>query len=150
MDAITELNNKNHSQGDDTVSTETISLSEHNKTIVELNGKVTVIQGKLDAVEAQNVELNAKIETLETEKAEIEKAKVNEKLFNDGHINKAQLVALNEGKGMLEVLALNTVMNTEAKGVDTKENKTVELNAKEQEMADALGLTAEEFVKFNK
>lgn len=150
MEAITELNNKNHSQGDDTVSTETINLSEHNKIIVELNGKVSEVQGKLDAVEANNVELNAKIETLETEKAEIEKAKLNEKLFNDGHINKAQLVALNEGKGMLEVLALNTVMNTEAKGVDTKETVTVELNAKEKEMAAALDLSDEEFIKFNK
>lgn len=152
MDAITELNNKNDSQGEKTVSKETtIDLSVHNEKIVELNGKITTIQGKLDASEARNVELNDKVKELETKIEKADKEKVHEKLFTEGKISKAQLVALNEGKTMLEVLALNEKMNTTPKGSDeTPSNDVVELSAKEKEVAASLGLTDEEYAKYNK
>lgn len=152
MDAITELNNKNDSQGEKAVSKETtIDLSVHNEKIVELNGKISEIQGKLDASEARNVELNDKVKDLETKIEKADKEKVHEKLFAENKISKAQLVALNEGKTMLEVLALNEKMNTTPKGTDeTPSNDVVDLSAKEKSIAASLGLTDEEYVKYNK
>lgn len=150
MEAITELNIKQETK-EKIVTTETINLSEHNKVIVELNGKITEANGKLDAATAQNVELSEKVTKLETEIELSAKKVMHEKLFTENKINKAQLDAMNAGKGMLEVIALSEKMNTKASGSDAiDEDEIVDLSAKELEVATKLGLTAEEYVKFNK
>ena len=52
---------------------------------------------------------------------------------------------------MLEVLALAKDMNMQSQGSDnTPSNDVVELSAKEKEIAENLGLTEEEFAKYNK
>lgn len=148
MEAITELNNK--SQGEETMSKETtIDLSVHNAKVVELSGKVSEIQGKLDMTEARNVELSEKVTALEAEKAKAAAEKANEKLFTEGKINKAQLVALNEGKGLLEVIALSEKMNTEPAGTTVEPKTTIELSDKEKQVCEQLGLSHEDYVNAN-
>jgi len=150
MEAITELSNKK-SQGEKTVSKEaTIDLSDHNQIVVDLNNKVTETIGKLDAAQAEVINLNSKVEELENKINKSEKEAVHDKLFTAGKINKAQLVALNEGKGQLEILALNEVMNTKAAGTDKVSKETVELSDKDLRVANALGLSSEDFIKYNK
>lgn len=148
MEAITELNNKNI-QGENLVE-KTIELSVHNEKVVELSAKVNEVQLKLDTAESKNVELNNKIEKLEKDIADDKKKAVHEKLFNENKITKAQLVALNEGKGMLEVLSLNEKMNVEAAGSETKEEKSFSLSASDKAICTSLGLTDKEYVEFNK
>ena len=149
MDAITALNNKTKNKGETTVE-KTIELSIHNQTVVELSNKVTAAEAKAKKAEDQVMELNAKVEELTNQIENSKKQAIHEKLFNEGKISKAQLVALNEGKGMLEVLALAETMHTEPKGSDVAPKVTVELSAKEKEFAAALGLTDEEFAIYNK
>lgn len=149
MEAIVELNNKE--QGDSNMSTEkTIELSVHNQTVVDLNSKITEVSTKLDVAEAKNIELSDKVKELEGVIELNAKKAAHEKLFNEGKIDRAQLVALNEGKGVLEVLALGGNLNTSAKGSEKTETETVELSAKEKEIAAKLGLTEEEFAAANK
>jgi hypothetical protein len=147
MEAIVELSEKQQTEtGVKPMSNETtISLSEHNATVVELNQKVNEVQGKLDASEARNVELSEKVQKLEKDIEFSNKEKAYTKLFNENKISKAQLDAVLEGKGTLEVLALNEGMNTEAKGGATNTDRTVELSEGEKKIAEQLGLTAEEF-----
>lgn len=148
MEAITELNIK---PTEEVVSKETtVDLSEHNQIVVDLNAKVTETSKKLDAANAQNIELNSKVETLEEEVNKSKREKVNDKLFTEGKINAAQLVALNEGKGMLEVLALNEKMNTEADGGEVNAEKEIKLSTEAQKVAKSLNLTDEEFALGNK
>lgn len=150
MEAITELSIKTSTK-EKIVTTETINLSEHNKVIIELNGKVNDANAKADAAEARNIELSAKVESLEKEIELSAKKEVHQKLFTEGKINKAQLDAMNAGKGMLEIIALNEKLNTKASGSDeAPQTETVELSAKELEIAKSLDLTAEEYIKFNK
>lgn len=150
MNAITELSNKNDKQGDLPVSNQTIDLSVHNQTVVDLNAKISAAQTKVDAVEANNVELSNKVQELEGQIEKSKKETVHQKLFTENKINKAQLVALNEGKTMLEVLALNETMNVDAAGSDNTPAETIELSSKEKEMAEKLGLTDEEYIQYNK
>lgn len=146
MEAITELNFKK--EGDDV---KTIDLAVHEEKVVELNAKITDIQGKLDATQAQNVELNNKLEKMEADKKEADRKAENQKLFDAGKVNAAQLVALNEGKSIVEVLDLNDKLNTAPRGSDVKgDDVTVNLNESDKAMAKALGLTEEEFVNNNK
>jgi len=150
MEAITELNNK-ESQGDEIVSKETsIDLSEHNGIVVDLNTKLNAKDVELSTANAANVELNDKVKVLEEKIEKAGKEKVNQKLFDDNKINASQLVALNEGKGILEVLALNEKMNTEAKGGNTEGDKEIQLSEGEKKTAKSLGLTDEEFIAGNK
>lgn len=149
MEAITELNDKSKpNKGKSNV--ETIALSEHNKTVIELNTKVNEIQGKLNASDAQVIALSSKVKTLEADAEKKTKETAHQKLFDDGKINAAQLIALNEGKSMLEVIALNEPMNTKAKGGSGTKKEVIELSEKEKEMAAKLGLTDEEFLAANK
>lgn len=149
MDAITELSAKDiNNRG--AKKMQTIELSEHNKVVVELNNKINVAQAKLDASEQKVIELNDKIKSLEADAEKKTKEAAHKALFDAGKINAAQLVALNEGKGMLEVIALNEPMNTKAAGSTTKQTKEiVELNDAEKAIAAKLGLTAEEFIAAN-
>lgn len=152
MEAIVELNNKNDSQGEEPVSKETIELSVHNQTVVDLNAKISKTESELEKAKTQNVELSTKVKDLEAKIEKADKEKVHQKLFDDNKINKAQLVALNEGKDMLEVLNLSEKMNPSAKGSDEKPNDdvVVELSEKEKSIAKNLGLTDEEYVNYNK
>ena len=148
MEAITELSHKK--TGEKTVETKTIELSVHESKLLELNSKINEVQGKLDASEARNVELNGKVESLEKEIEKGKKESAHKKLFDEGKINKAQLVALNEGKTFLEVLALAENMNNEADGSDKTPADKIELSSKEKDFAASLGLTPEEYIAGNK
>lgn len=150
MDAIVELNNKK--QGAKAMNDQTIALSEYTKKVEEnseLKGKVTDLEKQVETQKANEIELSTKIKDLEEKVAKQDKEAAHKKLFDEGKINKAQLVALNEGKTFLEVLALNEKMNTAEKGSDTPDKETKELSAKEQDVAAQLGLTAEEFNAVN-
>jgi len=148
MEAITELNNKN-SQGDDQVDKTTIELSVHNEKVVELSGKISEVQGKLDASEAKNVELSEKVKELEGKIEQSKKESAHNKLFNDGKITKSQLVALNEGKGMLEVLALGADLNEDGKGTSESPSTDINLSEEDKKLAKKLGLSEEEFAAGN-
>lgn len=153
MEAITELSEKTNSNKGKAMPTDVIALSEHTKTVMDLNSKITEINGKLDAALAQNVELSNKVKASEEKAAKIEREATHQKLFNEGKINAAQLVALNEGKSMLEVIALNEPMNTTAagKGNGNAGGKyTVELSEDDKATMKALNLTEEEYRTANK
>ena len=151
MDAIVELNQKSQT-GEIKVSEKTIDLNEHNEALLDLNTKLTNQGAELETSKAKNIELSAKIVELEDAKKKADQEKVHEKLFTENKISKAQLVALNEGKTMLEVLALNVELNTKEKGSAATEDdkEEIKLSDKESKMADQLGLTHEEFVNYNK
>lgn len=149
MEAIVELNEKQEQQKEG-VQMKTIELSVHESKVVELSNKITETQTKLDATEAQNVELSEKVKALEEKIEKEAKEKAHEKLFNEGKINKAQLVALNEGKTFLEVLSLNEKMNVDEKGTSGKKVETVELSEKQKKIIEQLGLTTEEYLAIEK
>lgn len=145
MEAITELNIKPTEKENVVTKETTIELSDHNSVVVELNGKITEANSKLDASESRNVELSAKVEELTNQIELSEKKEAHKALFDNNKINKAQLDALNEGKGMLEVIALSEKINTAPTGTSGTAPELVELSAKEEVIANQLGLTAEEF-----
>jgi phage I-like protein len=150
MDAIVELNNKTKTGEEEMSKENTIDLSVHESKLLELNGKVVAVQTKLDVSEAKNVDLSNKVASLEAEVEKKKKEALNQKLFEENKISAAQLVALNEGKGMLEVLALNEKVNVEASGTDKiADSKTVNLSAEEKKLAKSLDLTDEEFIASN-
>ena len=99
--------------------------------------KIKEVEGKLSESETQVVELSEKNKELSAELDKIKKDAVYDKLFSNNKINKSQLYALKEGKGMLEVLSLNEGMNVEANGSDDSKEPTVELNETEN-IADSL------------
>lgn len=73
-------------------------------------------------------------------------------MFDDGKINAAQLIALNDGKSMLEVLALSAPMNMSGKGTDAGNNSThtTELNDQDRAVMKEFGLTEEQYRTANK
>lgn len=152
MEAITELNHKK--QGEKIVKEKTeatIDLSVHESKILELSGKLNEATDKANTAQAKVVELSEKVDSLEAEIAQKKKESANKALFDQGKINKAQLVALNEGKGMLEVLALSEKMNTKPTGADSNPTtETIELSEADKKVAKQLGLTDEEFIAGNK
>lgn len=153
MDAITELNNKQEKPTKETAMAKetetTISLSEHNAQIVELNNKLGEVQGRLDAKERENVNLSNKVKELEETQAKREREIANQKLFDNGKINAAQLVALNEGKSAVEVLALGETMNLNEKGSTGKQGGEIQLSEEEKKAAKSLGLTEEDYIAAN-
>ena len=157
MDAIVGLSNKQK----EVETMETIALSDHNAKVLKLSEEKNELQlsyNKLEkesksTIDAQKDEiktLSDKVDALEKEKAERERNEVHEKLFRENKINKAQLTALNEGKPMLDVLALGEKMNTEPQGGDGSNESDVILSAEEKEMCNTLGLSEEDYVKYNK
>lgn len=154
MDAITDLNNKTE-RGKE-MSEKTIALSEHQSQVIELNGKIRefekaeeTFKTTIASLKEENVELSGKVSTLEKEKTEAEKKAKHEKLFAENKINKAQLVALNEGKDLLDVLALGEKMNTSAQGTSETTDSEIELSDKDRAMAAKMGLSDEEYAKYN-
>lgn len=145
MDAITNLNEKNPlTTKEITMNEKTISLKDHEDKVVELSMKNSELNLKLTESEGKVVELSNKIKEMEDASAKTAREAVNKKLFDDKKINAAQLIALNDGKGAFEVLALGGQMNTESKGADG--NTTVALSDSEKKIAKSLGLTDEEYL----
>ncbi len=148
MEAITQLSIKQTSE--EKVTDKTIELSIHNEKVIEMSNKVNDVQAKLEVSEAKTVELNTKVEELNAKLDKKDKESAHQKLFDGNKINAAQLIALNEGKTFLEVLALNEKMNDKAAGVDKDGSKEeIKLSAKEKKLADSLGLSDEEFLAGN-
>lgn len=147
MDAIVELANKQETKGVK-MSTQTIELSTH----IALSEKLNTVQFELSESKKQNVELSSEVKTLKETVSKMEKASVHKKLFDDGKINAAQLVALNEGKNLIEVLALSEKLNTQAAGqtTSTKDSATVELSEDEKKVCKQMGLTEQEYRDANK
>lgn len=146
MDAIVELSNKiNKTKGAVTMTTETIDLSVHNKTIVDLNGKMNTLQVDLNTKTQENEILAAKVKELENTISLNAKHSAFDKLFSAGHVNKAQLDALKEGKDMVEILSLNAKTNMSNEGDNTAPLDTIELNDGQKKVAESLGLTLDEY-----
>ena len=153
MDAIVTF--KESKKTNSEVTMETIALSEHKAIKADLEKaisdfKLSEEKGRV-VVEGQKEEitkLSEKVAELEKEKVEAEKEAKHEKLFNEGKISKAQLVALNEGKDMYEVLALSENMTTEPKGKEGV-NDDVQLSESDQKACDAFGISKEDYVKYN-
>lgn len=151
MDAIVELSSKrdiNTNKGNKNV--ETIALSEHQKVTIDLNSKLTALQAKYDEAHAKEIALSEEVKTLKADLEKKNKEAANKKLFDEGHINAAQLVALNEGKSMLEVLALSGKMNTQEKGKGPNASTgntayEIELSEKDKEIMKQFNLTEEEY-----
>lgn len=153
MDAIVTF--KETTNKTDEVKMETIALSEHNAIKSDL--EKTVSDFKLSEEKAKTViagqkeeitKLSEQVNTLETEKKETEVKAKNEKLFNDGKISKAQLVALNEGKDMYDVLSLSEKMTTEPAGKDGA-GTIIELSEADDKACKALGISKEDYAKYN-
>ena len=134
---------------------ETIAMSDHNAMKSDLENKITkfelseekaktVITGQKEEITKLSTELNELKEA--NEKAAIESK--NEKLFTEGKISKAQLVALNEGKDLYEVLSLTEKLNTEPVGKDG-ETPVIELSEVDAEACKALGISKEDYIKYN-
>lgn len=141
MDAITQLNNKQTGEK----AMPTIELSVHTEKVVDLNTKLSAAQIELNAKTTENISLSEKVKVLESTIALNAKSSAHEKLFTEGHINAAQLEAMNAGKSMIEVIALSTKTNAAAKGAGKDEQTDVELNDAEKKVAKQMGLTDEQY-----
>jgi len=150
MSAITELNNKTESTKDETMSEKTIELSVHTEKVVELSERNSALELDLNAKTETVTKLTDEVKEL---KATIElntKKVAHQALFDTNKINAAQLVALNEGKGTMEVMALGEDLNLSAKGTDKKVTDTIELSDGDKDLARRLELTDEEYIAANK
>lgn len=151
LEPIIGLTNKNSQREQPMSEKQTVELSVHNAQIVELNTKVNESQAKLNTSESRVNELTNEITKL---KGDIElnaKKVLHQKLFNVGHINAIQLKAMDEGKGMLEVIALSGKMHKKADGSDKiPTDEVINLSSEDKSFAKTLGLTEEEYVNGNK
>lgn len=153
MDAITDLNAKQEPQTKETkVSEKTIELSVHTEKVVELSTKNIELSNKLNLAETKVVELSSKVKELEDAQAKLIRESKHKKMFDDKLINAAQLIALNEGKSMLEVLELNSKMNMTASGGNAPAdngNGEVNLSEADKKMAKSLGVTEKAYAEAN-
>lgn len=153
MDAIVGLSkgkkiNENKSQENEM---ETIALSVHNEQVGGLNQTIGEIklseQGmkmKVENLENDNKKLSAQVKELEDGAKKVAREAAHQKLFDAGTINAAQLVALNEGKPAMEVIALSGGTNVKAAGHGGTDDG-IYLSAEDQEFATRLKLTKEEW-----
>lgn len=155
MDAIVGLNTGDKNKGGPQV--DTITLADHNKKVVDLQEQINTLTLSEGTAVKTAKNLQEKVKTLSDEnkslKASAEKKEMEAKhnlLFTEGKINKAQLDALNEGKDMLDVLALSEKMNTEPKGNNGADNKGIQLSDEEKTLCKKMGLTEQEFYDANK
>lgn len=151
MEAIVELSNKAQTPTKDT-KVEKIDLSVHTEKVIELSSKITATETELALVKAQNIELSNKVKASEEKAEKVIREGAHKKMFDDGKINAAQLIALNDGKSMLEVLALSAPMNMSGKGTDAGNNSThtTELNDQDRAVMKEFGLTEEQYRTANK
>ncbi|MCP3684550.1 MAG: hypothetical protein GY861_17935 [bacterium] len=137
---------------------ETIALSDHTAKVSDLEKDIATLKLSENTLKTTNqgmkneiTQLSEEVKTLKEEKAQAEKQASHKQLFDDGKINKAQLDALNEGKDMLDVLALSEKMNTKAAGDDKADNKDlIQLSDAEKKICAQLDMTEEDYVKYNK
>ena len=156
MEAIVALNE--NKTGKEIENMDTIKLSEHKGIVSELEKKIlgfqlseqtakTTIDGQkveLDTVKAENIKLKD-----EAEKSK--KIQLHEKLFAANKINKAQLDAMNDGKDLLDVLSLSENVNLEGNGEGGNgEGDTITLSDEAKLVCTRLGLSHEDYVKYNK
>jgi hypothetical protein len=155
MEAIVTFKENNTNQKEE-VKMETVALTEHNAMKSDLEKQIT--EFKLSEEKVKNVvngqkeEITKLAEELKELKEATKKAETeakNQKLFTEGKINKAQLVALNEGKDQYEVFALAGELNTEPKGKDG-ETPAIELSEADASACKALDISKEDFAKYNK
>ena len=150
MDAIVGLTEKGAKEMDQ------ISLSDHNakvagfeKQISDLKLSENTLKTTTSGLKADNVKLSDELGKL---KADIEKTATEMKhkaLFDSGKINAAQLTALNDGKDMIDVLALAEKMQITSTG-DGGETIQVQLSDQELKLCKQLDLSHEDFIKYNK
>jgi phage I-like protein len=155
MEAIVTFKENNTNQKEE-VKMETVALTEHNAMKSDLEKQIT--EFKLSEEKVKNVvngqkeEITKLAEELKELKEATKKAETeakNQKLFTEGKINKAQLVALNEGKDQYEVFALAGELNTEPKGKDG-ETPAIELSEADAQACKVLDISREDFAKYNK
>ena len=155
MDAIVSFKEKNINQENEDLIMETIALNEHKVIVSDLEKQIAdfklgdeTIKKVIDGQKEEIKTLSETVKTLEGEKAQKELEAKNTQLFNDGKINKAQLDAMNDGKDIFEVLNLSENMNVEPKGKDGN-NDSIELSESDLEAIQTLGLTKEDYIKYN-
>jgi len=151
MEAIVSFKEKNNNQG---IKVENISLSEHNvkvsgleKTISDFKLSENTLKSVVEGQKTDITKLSEKIDLMEKVKKEAELKAANELLFSENKINKAQLDALNEGKTIVEVLSLSTVLNTEAKG-KTGSESVITFSESDKAAMVASGLNEEDYKKY--
>lgn len=151
MDAIVSFKENNNNKG---IKVENISLSEHNvkvsgleKTISDFKLSENTLKTVVEGQKTDITKLSEKIDSMEKEKKDADLKAANELLFSENKINKAQLDALNEGKTIVEVLSLSTVMNTEAQG-KTGSESVVTLSENDKSAMKASGLNEEDYKKY--
>ena len=152
MDAIVTFNEKSKTKE---VNMETIALNEHNaiksdleKTISDFKLSEEKAKKLIEGQKTEITKLSEELKELKEANVKAEKEAKHNKLFSEGKISKAQLDALNEGKDMYDVLELSEGMNTEPKGKDGN-NSVIELSESDQKACDALGISKEDYVKYN-
>ena len=153
MDAIVTFKENNNLNNE--VKMETIALTEHKAIKSDL--EKTISDFKLSEVTAKNMiegqkteitKLSDELKDIKEATAKAEKTAKHNKLFSENKINKAQLDALNEGKDMLDVLSLSEGMNTTPKGKDGSDT-VIELSENDEKACKALGISKEDYVKYN-
>jgi phage I-like protein len=154
MDAIVSFKERNKKQNSE-VKMETIAMSEHKAITSDLEKQISDyklselnVKKVVDGQKEEITKLSEKVKELEAEKKQAEEKAKNEKLFNEGKINAAQLEALNEGKDFYEVLNLSETMNNEPQGATGNQDNVVLSEADEKAMK-AMGLSKEDYVKYN-
>lgn len=153
MNPIVELKDKNRKGANEM---ESISLKDHEavkgkleKEISDLKLSENTFKNKAKDLEAQVKQLSDENKSLKDEKVKAEKESKHQKLFDEGKINKAQLDALNEGKEMYDVLSLSEKMNSTPQGTGGT-TTTVQLSVEEKALCAKMGMSEEDFVKYNK
>lgn len=153
MDAVVGFNEKQKQTNE--VPMETILLNEHNaiksgleKQVSDL--KLTEEKAKkvIDGQKSEIVKLSEENKEIKDAQAKAETEAKHDKLFSEGKISKAQLVALNEGKDLYDVLALSEKLNVNPTGKSGNEN-VIELSEADQKACDALGVSKEDYAKYN-
>lgn len=152
MDAIVTFNEKSKTKE---VNMETIALNEHNAIKSDLEKQISDFKLSeekakklIDGQKTEITKLSEELKELKEANAKAEKEAKHTKLFKEGKISKAQLDALNKGKDMYEVLSLSETMTTEPNGKNGN-NSVVELSEADQKACDALGISKEDYVKYN-
>ena len=136
---------------------DTIKLDEHKSIVSKFEAQLNELKLSeenakkiIAGLKDETVVLGEKVKSLESEKTEKERIEKNERLFSENKINKAQLDALNSGKDLYEILALSEKMNAAPKGANGTNEDAITLSESELKACEALGISKEDFVKYNR